>query len=36
MATGARRPAPARIGAGPEPIKALAVEGEEESNPVAG
>ena len=35
MATGARRPAPARIGAGPEPIKALAVEGEEESNPVA-
>ena len=26
MATGARRPAPARIGAGPEPIKTLSVD----------
>ena len=34
MATGARRPSLARIGAGPEPIKALLV-GEEESNPVS-
>ena len=29
MATGARRPSLARIGAGPEPIKALLVEGRE-------
>ena len=34
MATGARRPSLARIGAGPEPIKAL-LDGEEESNHVA-